>query len=90
MRFRIVERLIVESKEDIDRFIDKFGEKNYEWFRNSNQRLKNANRSTDITWYVKNVSKEELEDLLSKLQRRLKVDNEGSSGEKSTGIRGEV
>ena len=88
MRFRIVERLIVESKEDIDRFIDKFGEKNYEWFRNSNQRLKNANRSTDITWYVKNVSKEELEDLLSKLQRRLKVDNEGSSGEKSTGIRG--
>ena len=88
MRFKIVERLIVESKEDIDRFIDKFGEKNYEWFRNSNQRLKNANRSTDITWYVKNVSKEELEDLLSKLQRKLKVDDEGSSGEKSTGIRG--
>lgn len=106
MRFRKVKSLIneshisrcliLEAKEDIQKFVDKFGEENYELFKNSNQRLKNAGLSTDILWYVKNIDKDELEDILSKLQRRLKVDmndyvgNQENNGTKqsSDSIRG--
>lgn len=88
---------LIESKEDIQKFIDKFGEENYKLFKNSNQRLKNANLSTDILWYVKNLDIDELEDILSKLRRRLKVDindyidnqdNDNKETKQSTGIRG--
>lgn len=107
MRFRKVKSLIneshvsrwliLEAKEDIQKFVDKFGEENYELFKNSNQRLKNAGLSTDILWYVKNIDKDELEDILSKLQRRLKVDINDYVGnqenndvkQSSDGIRGE-
>jgi len=72
-----------EAKQDIQNFIDKFGEDTYELFKKSTQRLKNDGRTTDITYYVKNVSKKELDDILSKLERRIKPGANSSGGDDS-------
>ena len=79
--------LLLETKQDIENFKNKFGEDNYELFNKSLQRLKNNGYTTDIIYYTQKVGKEELEDLLSRLQRRLstKKDDNNVSQE---GIRG--
>ena len=59
-----------ESKEDIAKFIDKFGKDNYELFNKSKQRLKNNNISTDLTYHVKHTDKKDLEATLLNLQNR--------------------
>lgn len=59
-----------ESKEDIDSFINKFGEDTYELFKKSNQRLKNKGISTDLTYHVKHTNKKDLDAILLNLQNR--------------------
>ena len=87
MKIRVLkEDYLVETKQDIENFIDKFGEDTYNLFNKSRDRLKNKGYSTDIIYYTQKVSKEELEDLLSKLQRKL--DTKSNNGVSSEGIRG--
>lgn len=62
---------IYESKEDIERFINKFGQDAYDLFRKSTQRLKNNKVSTDLSWHVKNSNPEELNTILYNLQNRI-------------------
>lgn len=88
MKFKILERYLVETKQDIEKFINKFGQETYDLFNKSRDRLKNNGYSTDIIYYTNKVSKEELEDILSKLQRRLKITNDDGNRSKE-GIRGE-
>ena len=59
-----------ESKEDVAKFIQKFGEDTYELFKKSNQRLKNKGISTDLTYYVKHTDKKDLDAILLNLQNR--------------------
>ena len=61
---------LIEAKQDIDNFIDKFGSDNYELFKKSTQRLKNNNISTDLVWHIKHTEKKELENILNNLQNR--------------------
>ena len=74
MRFRLV-----ESKEDIQRFIDKFGEDTYNKFIKLKDRLKNNNLSVDITWYVKNVDPEGLDQILFDVENRVVKDETGKT-----------
>lgn len=62
---------LYESKQDIDNFINKFGQENYDLFRKSTQRLKNNNISTDLVWHTKNTEKKDLESILYNLQNRI-------------------
>ena len=73
-RFRIC-----ESKEDIQKFIDKFGEDTYNKFIKLKDRFKNNNMSVDITWYVKNVEPEELEQTIFDLENRVVKDSAGKT-----------
>ena len=57
-----------ESKEDQNKFIDKFGEDSYEVFKKSNSMLKKYSISTDLTWHVKNTSVEEMGELVNELE----------------------
>ena len=66
-----------ESKEDIAKFIDKFGKDNYELFKKSAQRLKNKGISTDLTYHVKNTDKKDLDAILLNLQNRV-ITKDGS------------
>lgn len=59
-----------ESKEDVAKFIQKFGEDTYELFKKSNQRLKNKGISTDLTYHVKHTNKKDLDAILLNLQNR--------------------
>ena len=59
-----------ESKEDVSKFIQKFGEDTYELFKKSNQRLKNKGVSTDLTYHVKHTDKKDLDAILLNLQNR--------------------
>lgn len=70
MRFRLV-----ESKEDIKKFVDKFGQDTYEEFKKSTQRLKNAGMSTDILVYVKDedMTKSKLDKILFNLKNRIQT-----------------
>jgi hypothetical protein len=87
MRFKLVEDILIETKQDIENFISKFGQETYDLFNKSRDRLKNNGYSTDLIYYTKNVSKEELDDILSKLQRKLKINKDESNVSKE-GIRG--
>lgn len=60
-----------ESKQDIQNFIDKFGQDTYDLFIKSKDRLKNNKLSTDITWHTKNTSPEEMNNILSTLQQKV-------------------
>lgn len=60
-----------ESKQDIQNFIDKFGQDTYDLFMKSKDRLKNNKLSTDITWHTKNTSPEEMDNILSTLQQKV-------------------
>ena len=59
-----------ESKQDIENFINKFGERAYDIFKKYAQRLKNNDISTDLVWHTKNTSKEKMETILNNLQNR--------------------
>lgn len=56
-----------ESKEDQQRFIDKFGQDVFNQFNKAKQRLKNNNISTDILWHVKNTGVDEMKKILLSL-----------------------
>ena len=60
--------LILESKQDIDNFIEKFGQDTYDLFIKSKDRLKNNNLSVDLTWHTKNTTPEEMKNMLNSLQ----------------------
>lgn len=60
-----------EAKQDIDNFINKFGNDTYQLFKKSIQRLKNNNISTDLVWHTKHTEKKELENILNNLQNRV-------------------
>ena len=59
--------LITEAKADIDAFVGKFGEDTYNNFLKAKDRLKNKGKSTDLTWYVKNMEKKDLDELILSL-----------------------
>ena len=69
-RFRIIES-ILEAKQDIQAFVDKFGQDTYDLFIKSKDRLKNNKLSTDIVWHTKNTSPEEMDNILSTLQQKM-------------------
>lgn len=69
--------ILNESKEDIAKFIYKFGKDNYELFKKSKQRLKNNNISTDLTYHIKYTDKKDLESTLLNLQNRV-ITKDGS------------
>ena len=60
-----------ESKQDIENFKNKFGERAYDTFKKYAQRLKNNDISTDLVWHTKNTSKEKMETILNNLQNRI-------------------
>lgn len=62
---------ITESKDDRERFINKFGEEAYLLFIKYKDRLKNNNISTDMTWHIKHSSWQDLYIILNKIQNRL-------------------
>lgn len=62
---------ILESKQDIQNFIDKFGQDTYDLFIKSKDRLKNNKLSTDIVWHTKHTSPEEMQNMLSTLQQKM-------------------
>ena len=51
---------LIESKQDKQNFIDKFGQDTYDLFIKSKDRLKNNRLSTDIVWHTKHTSPEEM------------------------------
>lgn len=61
-----------ESKEDIQKFVDKFGQETYNWFVKSKDRLKNNKISTDILYHAKNTSVEDMQNILHNLQSKVK------------------
>lgn len=64
-----------EAKEDIEKFINKFGQDIYDLFIKSKDRLKNNNISTDILYHVKNTSVEDMKNILHNLQSKVKSDD---------------
>ena len=62
---------LIESKQDIQNFIDKFGQDTYDLFIKSKDRLKNNRLSTDIVWHTKHTSPEEMQNMLSTLQQKM-------------------
>jgi len=62
---------LTEAKADQQKFIDKFGQANFDKFKQYSQRLKNKNISTDILWHVKNTSKEDMDSIINDLDNTL-------------------
>lgn len=58
---------LIESKEDIEKFVDKYGQEIYDLFIKSKDRLKNHGYSTDILYWWKNDLKSELPNILDNL-----------------------
>lgn len=58
---------LIESKEDIQKFVDKYGQETYNLFIKSKNRLKNHGYSTDILYWWKNDLKSELPNILDNL-----------------------
>ena len=69
------ESVLNEAKEDIEKFVAKFGQETYDWFVKSKDRLKNNKISTDILYHVKNTSVEDMQNILHNLQSKLKSDD---------------
>lgn len=70
---------ITDSKQDIDNFIDKFGQKSYDTFLKLKDRLKNNGISTDLTWHTKNTTPSDMDTLLNQLQNRVARNGNGTS-----------
>ena len=64
------EAVLKEAKEDIKKFVNKFGQEIYDWFIKSKDRLKNNKISTDILYHVKNTSVEDMQNILHNLQAK--------------------
>lgn len=62
---------LTEAKADIQAFVDKFGQDTYDLFIKSKDRLKNNKLSTDIVWHTAHTSPEEMDSILSTLQRKM-------------------
>ena len=62
---------LLESKQDIENFINKFGQETYDLFIKSKDRLKNNKLSTDLTWHTKNTTPEEMDNMLASLQQKV-------------------
>ena len=62
---------LTEAKADQQKFIDKFGQENFDKFVKYKQRLKNKNISTDILWHVKNTEKGDMDSIISELDNTL-------------------
>lgn len=58
---------LLEAKEDIAKFVDKYGQETYDLFQKSKDRLKNHGYSTDILYWWKNDDKKELPKILDNL-----------------------
>ena len=69
---------LTESKEDRQKFIDKFGQDMLDLFAKSKDRLKNAGISTDMLWHVKNTSPEDMKNILYNLRAKV-VKNDGKA-----------
>lgn len=69
------EAVLTEAKEDIEKFVNKFGQETYDWFVKSKDRLKNNKISTDILYHVKNTSVEEMQNILHNLQAKVAADD---------------
>ena len=69
---------LTESKEDRQKFIDKFGQDMLDLFAKSKDRLKNAGISTDMLWHVKNTSQEDMKNILYNLRAKV-VKNDGKA-----------
>ena len=69
---------LTESKEDRQKFIDKFGQDMLDLFAKSKDRLKNAGISTDMLWHVKNTSPEDMKNTLYNLRAKV-VKNDGKA-----------
>ena len=80
----IVKKTLLEAKEDKQKFIDKFGEEEFNTFWNNKQKLKNMGISVDILYHVKNTSVDEMKDILTKVQetksknQKIKADKTGA------------
>lgn len=68
---------LTESKEDRQKFIDKFGQDMMDLFAKSKDRLKNAGISTDMLWHVKNTDTDKMKAILYNLRAKVKTDAEG-------------
>lgn len=68
---------LTESKEDRQKFIDKFGQYMLDLFAKSKDRLKNAGISTDMLWHVKNTDTDKMKAILYNLRAKVKTDAEG-------------
>ena len=80
----IIKKTLLEAKEDKQKFIDKFGEEEFNTFWNNKQKLKNMGISVDILYHVKNTSVDEMKDILTKVQetksknQKIKADKTGA------------
>lgn len=66
----VIKESLTEAKADIDAFINKFGEDTYTNFLKAKDRLKNKGQSVDLTWYVKNMEKKDLDNLILSLYNK--------------------
>lgn len=64
-------RMLIEAQKDIDMFVDKFGQDTYDYYLKSKQRLKNAGYTTDIIAITKQYSKEEFDEILKQLDKKV-------------------
>ena len=64
-------RMLIEAQKDIDMFVDKFGQDTYDYYLKSKQRLKNAGYTTDIIAIAKQYSKEEFDEILKQLDKKV-------------------
>ena len=56
-------KFLLESKEDQQRFIDKFGQKVFDDFQKQKNILKKNDISIDLTYHTKNTSVEKMKDI---------------------------
>lgn len=59
--------ILLEAKEDIEKFVNKYGRETFDLFQKSRDRLKNHGYSTDILYWWKNDDKNELPNILDNL-----------------------
>ena len=71
--FRFISESLTEAKEDIQKFVDKFGQDTYDEFKKSSQRLKNNKMSADIYTYIKDpeMDKKKLDTILFNLKQKV-------------------
>lgn len=69
MKYYIV--TVEDSKIDQDKFIEKFGEDNFNKFNKLKDRLKNNGISVDLTWHTKNTTPEDMDEILSESENRV-------------------